>query len=100
MQQILLLRATLGLGTGMRIQYPQLRGWHDRTGCCAVGGLARENAKPEAREVLQKKATVVCVVLTPVSILSLARVCSAGRKGLVSCWKLGTCPCMGQAYLQ
>lgn len=55
MQQILLLRVTPELGTGMHMQY--LRGWHDRAGCCAVGGLARENARPEAREVLQKKVT-------------------------------------------
>lgn len=48
------------------------------------GGLARENARPEAREVLWKKVTASCVVLTPISILTLARACTAGRKGLVS----------------
>jgi len=100
MQQILLLSVAPGLGTGTRMWYPQLKGWHDRTGCCAVRGLARENARCEAREVLWKKATVACVVLSPVSILSLARVCTAGRKGLASCLKLETSPCMGQACLQ
>lgn len=42
--------------------------WQPQLRTCAVGGLARDNAEPEAREVLGKKVTVACALLSPTSV--------------------------------
>lgn len=81
MQQILLLRVAPGLGTACAGTVPAVR-WHGRT-------AGQQGATAQEREGLRLPPQVA----QPGQSMST-------WKGLVSCWKLDTCPCTGQACLQ